>query len=172
MRKTDGDPLGPGFDWRLRAALDKVEPLFSAPRYQTAPRFNVWRLAPAGVALASMLLLALTAAAATGSADPAVWTQRATTTIQSVGHPPEASPSPESSPSQPQTPPRAAPVNPPARSTARPTPPPSGSHEGPGTHSPEPSENRSHSPEPPDYRPGQGSPSPYPSPRPSPPPGE
>jgi hypothetical protein len=167
MRKTDGDPLGPGFDWRLRAALDKVEPLFSAPRYQTAPRFNVWRLAPAGVAVASMLLLALTAAAATGSADPTVWTQRATTTIQSVGHPPEPSPSPESSPAQPQTPPRAAPIAPPARSTARPaTATPQGSHE-----SPEPSENHSPFPQPTDHHP-QGSPSPYPSPRPSPPPGE
>ena len=42
-----------------------------------------------------MVLLAVTAAATTGSPNPVVWAERAGSTIQSVGHTPESSPSPE-----------------------------------------------------------------------------
>jgi hypothetical protein len=42
------------------------------------------------------MLLAITASAFTGSANPVVWAERAGSTLQTVGH--EASPAPESSP--------------------------------------------------------------------------
>jgi hypothetical protein len=100
MPKTDRDPLGPSFQWRLRSALDRIEPPPSAPRYATAspraarpPRF-------ARVALASGVtgILALTAFAATGSANPAVWTQRIVTTIKPIPVVVEPSPTPEETP--------------------------------------------------------------------------
>jgi len=86
MRKSDFDALTPGQQWRLRIALDRVMPPFSPPRYQ-AWRTSVvrtWRFAPMTLALALTGVLAMSAYAATGSANPAVWGQRAESTIQSV----------------------------------------------------------------------------------------
>jgi hypothetical protein len=42
-----------------------------------------------------MVLLAVTATAATGSPNPVVWAERAGTTLQTVGHTPEPAPSAE-----------------------------------------------------------------------------
>ena len=43
MPKTDTDPLGPYFGWRLRAELDRVQPPFSSPRYVQIHRVGAWR---------------------------------------------------------------------------------------------------------------------------------
>jgi hypothetical protein len=113
MSKTERDPLGPAFSWRLRAALDRVVPPQVPPRYQSAKHAPApLRFAPAALAAAVAGIVALAAFATTGSANPVVWTQRVTSTIGSAGHAPSAVPSPEESPT-PQTesphPPAAAP---------------------------------------------------------------
>lgn len=86
MPKIEGDPLGRGFEWRLRAELDRVRPRWSSPRYLNAPphRVGAWRLAPAGLVVGVVGILALSAYAATGSANPVVWEQRIVTTIQPI----------------------------------------------------------------------------------------
>jgi hypothetical protein len=92
-------PIAPGFDWRLKAALDRITPPPVMPRYAMAQHaFRPWRLAPIALAGAATVLLALTAVAATGSANPVVWSQRAASTIEAVGRAPETSPSPVPSP--------------------------------------------------------------------------
>ena len=104
MPITENDDLGPGFGRRLSAALDGVtppSPAVSGARYKSVPRRAglQWRLAPAlaiGIGAAAM---ALTAVAATGSPNPAVWTERAGAAIESVGHHPGASPKAVRSPS-------------------------------------------------------------------------
>ena len=87
MRSTD-DPLGPGFEWRLRHAMDRVQPRFSSPRYAalSARSRRPWRLAPIALAAAMAGVLALSAYAATGSANPVEWTRQAVTVIESGGH--------------------------------------------------------------------------------------
>ena len=124
MPKTDPDPFGPQFGTRLRRALDRIEPVNSAPRYQSigaAPRMTALRLAPFVLAIGLTGILGLTAWAATGSADPAVWTNRVETVINEG----LTNPSPEATPPATQTnaplpagPARAVP----ARPTQRPTP--------------------------------------------------
>lgn len=90
MPKTE-DLLGPGFEWRLRAALDRVRPPHSAPRYLSATatatlRTALWRAAPVvAVGVAGLLL---TAYAATGSPNPVIWTQNAASAINSIAHGP------------------------------------------------------------------------------------
>ncbi|HXM38063.1 MAG TPA: hypothetical protein VN908_05305 [Gemmatimonadales bacterium] len=92
-------PIAPGFDWRLKVALDRIKPPSVMPRYAMArTAFTPWRLAPIALAGAATVLLALSATAATGSANPVVWSQRAASTIEAVGHAPETSPSPAPSP--------------------------------------------------------------------------
>jgi hypothetical protein len=108
--------MDPGFNWRLKAALDRVTPPSSSPRYQTQVMGSA-RTLPLGPALlaagATMVLLAVTATAATGSPNPVVWAERAGATIQSVGHAPvEAAPSPEPSPEQPAQKAQSAPAAP------------------------------------------------------------
>lgn len=94
MPKTD-DLLGPGFAWRLRAALDRVQPPHDAPRYLSVNpggtlRTVSMRAAPAvAVGVAGLLL---TAYAATGSPNPVIWTQNAASAITSITHAPEPSP--------------------------------------------------------------------------------
>lgn len=91
MPIPENDNLGPDFERRLTAALDRVtppSPAVSGARYRSALRRpgRQWRLAPAfaiGIGTAGM---ALTAVAATGSPNPAVWTERAGAVIESVGH--------------------------------------------------------------------------------------
>lgn len=98
MPKTE-NPLGPGFEWRLRAALDRVQPPHHAPRYlsvtpRRALQTAIMRATPAvAVGLAGLLL---TAYAATGSPNPVIWTQNAASAITSITHP---EPSPTAEPS-------------------------------------------------------------------------
>ena len=101
MPKTEGDPLGPGFDWRLSVELNRVRPRWSSPRYLNAPphRVGAWRLAPVGLVAGVIGILALSAYAATGSANPVVWEQRIVTTIQPIMVP-EATSAP--TPAEPQ----------------------------------------------------------------------
>jgi|ERR1700682_5482742 len=148
-------PIAPGFDWRLKIALDRITPPSVMPRYAMArPAFKPWRLAPIALAGAATVLLALTAVAATGSANPVVWSERATSTIQSVGHAPDPSPSPaagtEGSPSTAHSVPAPAPKRAsPPKAAPKPAPPTDHPHEsprpspgddnsGPGSHGPSP----------------------------------
>jgi hypothetical protein len=124
MPMTRRYAVNPVFEWRLRAALDRVTPPWSPPRYQTAlVMARPWRLAPLLLAGAATVLLALTATAATGSPNPVVWTQRATTTIESVGHGSDVTPTPEPAQEQPHSNPRAAvpapPTHPPEHAAAQ-----------------------------------------------------
>lgn len=147
MSKIDPDGLHPTLAARLRAELDRVRPPHGEPRYLTSSApLRTWRLAPIALAIACTGIVALTAFAATGSPNPAVWTNK----VQSVINPPAPSPSPEETPTptQPPVAPVAAPAHEP---TAEPTeraeptsspghesPEPSGDHESP-TSSPSPS---------------------------------
>jgi hypothetical protein len=133
MPKTEGDPLGPGFEWRLSTELNRVRPRWSSPRYlKAAPhRVGTWRLAPTGLVVGVIGILALSAFAATGSANPVVWERRIVTTIQPIVLP-EVTP--------------VSPVNPaPAQREVAPAPEPTSHEETPpktqGTsESPEPSQ--------------------------------
>jgi len=98
--------------------------LLSSARYKTGAgsrHGKVWRLAPALVGMGAAGM-ALTAAAATGSPNPAVWTERAESVIRSVGHIPAESPkaaqTPRPEPSRGTTLPGQAPV--PGRATPTP----------------------------------------------------
>ena len=167
MPNTDHDPMDPSFEWRLKAALDRVTPPASRARYESVSMGGVrpWRVAPVLLAAGAAILLALTATAATGSPNPVVWTQHAASTIGSVGHAPQASPTPEPASEQSQPPPRSAASAPPTHEPEHETSP-----------SPEPSDHPEESPRP---RPvasptptddhsgsgsGSGSPNPSPSP--------
>ena len=103
MPTPEQEPLGPIFEQRLKAALDRVtppSPMLSSARYRSliASRSGkAWRLAPALVGIGAALM-ALTAAAATGSPNPAVWTERAGSVIQNVGHIPASTPKTAKSP--------------------------------------------------------------------------
>src|ERR1700693_1252543 len=129
MRTTDHNKLDPGFERRLKVALDRIVPPPSFPRYasKSMGRLRPWRVAPALLAAATAILLALAATAATGSPNPAVWTGDAASTIGAVRHVAEASPSPQPSPAPPAPPRKAAvpaPVRPPehrASPSAEPT---------------------------------------------------
>lgn len=139
MSKIDDDPLGPGFRWRLRAALDPVKPPFSPPRYQTVRHRPIaWRVAPAMLAVAAIFGLSVTAFAATGSPNPAIWTQRAVSAIDSAAHAPQTTPAAQSASEPSDEPTKAAPAAP-ATSTHE--------HEGQSQseprESPEPASNRS-----------------------------
>lgn len=96
MPNPEHGGLGPELERRLKDALDGLTPPSSSPRYQSVPLAPArWRLAPVALASAAACLLALLAVAATGSASPVVWTQRAASTIQSIGRQPEVTPSPQ-----------------------------------------------------------------------------
>src|SRR6267378_2880084 len=86
MSKTESDPLGRSFEWRLSNELNRVRPRWSSPRYldATPHRVGAWRLAPAALVAGVIGILALSAFAATGSANPVVWEQRIVTTIQPI----------------------------------------------------------------------------------------
>ena len=132
MPSTDPDPLGDGFKWRLRAELNRIRPPYSSPRYVSGARHHIgaWRLAPAALAVAFVGMLGLTAFAATGSPNPAVWTQQIVTRIDPS---PVSSPSPVASDSP--SPHVAAPAPPTQR--AEPTPRTEPSQRPEGTPSPE-----------------------------------
>jgi hypothetical protein len=100
MQITDRRMLGPGFERKLRAALDSATPptphFFNA-RYRSVGwvgSTRPWRIASALAGVGAVVLMALSAAAATSSPNPAVWTQRAVSTIQSVSHIPDNNPIP------------------------------------------------------------------------------
>jgi membrane peptidoglycan carboxypeptidase len=165
MPKTDGDPLGPHFGWRLRAELDRVQPPFSSPRYlskNAGRRVGAWRFAPIALAIGITGILGMTAWAATGSTNPAVWTDRAKSIINAAS----PSPVPESTPT-PATPP--APAPPVRQAPAAPSEQPEPSNRPEPSGSPEPRE----SPEPTGSGSSSGSsggsstPSPSPSPTPT-----
>lgn len=167
MPNTDHDPMDPGFEWRLKAALDRITPPASRPRYESASMGGVrsWRIAPVLLAGATAVLLAVTATAATGSPNPVVWTQRAASTIESVGHAPEASPSPEPSPERSEeTPNGGAAAQPTDEPEHEASPSPEPSEHPQVSPSPEPSESPkpSESPSPSGDHSGSSSPSPSP----------
>ena len=156
MPITDDELLGPGLEKRLKAALDEVVPpstSLSSARYRlgAARRLSrAWRFAPALVAIAAAGV-ALTATAATGSPNPAIWRDKAGSVIQNVSHFPGTSPKQALSPK---------PSSAGQSSASHPT--PSDGHESEPKRSPEPSER----PEP-TQRP-EPSPSPEPTERPEP----
>ena len=148
MPNTEDDPLDRGFDWRLKAALDRATPPPSNPRYASSVMggARAWPLVPALVAAGATVLLAISAAAFTGSTNPLVWAERAGSTIQTVGHAPEAAPSPEPSPTTPRIAPavQAQPTHEPdqqAKETAEPKESPEPKEKPEPTDSPEPSSN-------------------------------
>jgi len=85
----------PEMQRRLREELDRVRPLYTQPRYLTVrARPLIWRLAPAVLASAVVVILGLSAYA--GSPNPVVWSED----VVNVVHPTEVSPTPEESPPQ------------------------------------------------------------------------
>lgn len=124
MPSTEHDGLDPVFEWRLKAALDRVTPPSSVPRYASASmgRARPLRVAPFLLAGATVVLLALTATAATGSPNPVVWTQDAATTIRSVGHAAETITSPQPAPLNPASSEQSAPAPAATHHGASPTP--------------------------------------------------
>jgi hypothetical protein len=135
MPTPEDEMLSPGLAKRLKAALDEVappSPALANARYRmgTARRLSrAWRFAPALVAIAAAGA-ALTATAATGSPNPAVWKERAGTVIQNVSHFPSSIPNSTKRP-KPQSKP--APEDK-ATETTRPT--PTSSHEPKASPSP------------------------------------
>jgi hypothetical protein len=103
MPSTEHHKLDRVFEWRLKVALDRIVPPPAFPRYASKSMGGVrpWRIAPALLASATIILVALAATATTGSPNPAVWTGDAASTIGAVGHVAEASPSPQPSPAPP-----------------------------------------------------------------------
>jgi hypothetical protein len=97
MPIPDDEMLGPDLQKRLKAALDEIvppSPSLSSARYRmgAAKRLSrAWRFAPALVGIAAAGAV-LTATAATGSPNPAVWRDRAGTAIQNVSHFPSSIP--------------------------------------------------------------------------------
>jgi hypothetical protein len=151
MQITDHRRLGPGFERQLKAALDSIVPRtpnFANARYRSAGwarSSRPWRLAPALIGTGAILLMAVSAAAAaTGSPNPAVWTQRATSTIQSISHIPENSPNPPQQNPAPE-PRGAAPVIQPTGSNHNP---PTSGRQAEPTEKPQPSEKPEDSPRP------------------------
>src|SRR5258708_10614103 len=116
MPSTDHHRMDPGLEWRLKVALNRITPPSSTtPRYAARWKNGVrpWRLAPFALAAASVVLLALTATATTGSPNPAVWTGDAASTIGAVGHVAEPGPTPHPTAHPPPSPPRPPPPPPP-----------------------------------------------------------
>ena len=142
------DQLGPDFDERLQAELDRFTPPTPLPEkarfrqpQRTYARLVGTRLA---AALAAGLVVAtvMAASAATGT-NPSTWPQRAVTTVESVTHVGESNPTPS-----PET---QAPTKPPAKTepvkTTAPeheSPEPSDGSRPEPKESPEPSSGQSH----------------------------
>ena len=91
MPIPDDKMLGSALEKRLKAALDEVmppSPHLSSARYRMGAVKGLnraWRFAPALVGIAAAGA-ALTATAATGSPNPAIWKDRAAIVIQNVSH--------------------------------------------------------------------------------------
>jgi hypothetical protein len=135
MPKSE-DQLGPDFENRLRAELNRIRPPGNLPRYAAArPAARVWPLAPAALVIALAGVAGLTVWAATGNANPSVWTNRVETIINPPTPTPALSPTPE--------PPRAAPPAPANSRTPHPSQRPQGSPTPEPQDSPEPGDDRS-----------------------------
>ena len=148
------DQLGPHFNDRLRAELDRFEgttPLPETARFsRVQARRRLVLLKPALALAGALGILLIAASALAGSPNPGVWTQRAVNSIESVTQSAQPSPSPESQGSH------HAPVQPSTRTEPSET----------GHESPEPSNGSEQEPSPsPD---GHDSSNPAPSPTPSP----
>jgi hypothetical protein len=108
------NPLGPGFEWRLRAVLDRVQPPHTAPRYLSATATRTLRTV---IGRAAPVVAVGVAYAATGSPNPVIWTQNAASAINSVTHAPEPIPTAE-----PSSAPVQEPVQPQSHPTSKPEP--------------------------------------------------
>jgi len=111
MPRAEHHRIDHRLQWRMKIALDRITPPGPAgPRYASgsARALRPPRIAPFLLASATVVLLALAAAATTGSPNPAVWTGDAASTIGSVAHLPEAIPSPQASPAPAPVAPRLA----------------------------------------------------------------
>jgi hypothetical protein len=176
MPISDDDVLGPGLEKRLKAALDEVvppSPHLSSARYRMggAKRLGrAWRFAPALVGIMAAGAV-VTATAATGSPNPAIWRDLAGTVIQNVAHFPGPSPKATKSP-KPQ--PRASAAT---QATGNGHPSPTSGHEVDPKPQPQPTDKPEpeSSPNPPHEHPGPsptddhwGHPGPSPSPSPEP----
>jgi len=129
---SEEDQVDSDFKDRLRAELDRVQPLNSAPRYLTArARPMTLRLAPAMLGASLVAILALSAFVATGSPNPAVWGRDVVTIIQSSS----TTPTPTSPRATPTTTHKGESPEP----TEQPEPREPGEHQG----SPEPSDDHS-----------------------------
>src|SRR5260370_11641154 len=94
------DQLGPSFDKRLRAELDRFKPPTPRPESARFSRMSpgygglgFWN--PAVAVAAALALLTVAAWAASGSPNPSVWKDRAWTTVQEVTQTAPPSPTPE-----------------------------------------------------------------------------
>jgi hypothetical protein len=116
MQITDHEALNWILKSRLGATLDRIvppTPAFADARYRSkaaARSSGVWRLAPALVGVGAIAIMAASATVATGSTNPAVWTERAASTIQAVRHVPEAKPAQTSKPAPSHSSSQGAPV--------------------------------------------------------------
>jgi hypothetical protein len=94
------DNLGPDFDRRLRASLDRVNgptPLPENARFSTIKvRRLLGPLKPALALAGALGILLIAASALAGSPNPGAWTQRAVNSIESVTQAAQPSPSPGS----------------------------------------------------------------------------
>jgi len=93
------DQLGPDFDRRLKAGLDRFEgpnPLPSSARFSRSPTAP-HRLGPIKLALAAagaLAVLTVAASALAGGPDPSAWPQKAVNSFELVTHIAQPSPSP------------------------------------------------------------------------------
>jgi hypothetical protein len=166
MQMADMGPLGPDFYYRLRRALDRVQPptpLAANARYRTATIRTSSQPRRFMMALALGAIAALVAAAGTiaagGSPNPVSVTQRFVTPILPVSHVPLQSPSPDAKPSIQTTS-----GNPQAVASAAPHATPTAGSDASGQKSSQ-GEDGSH--ESSDHSGGDHHPSPWPSPNPS-----
>lgn len=133
MWKTE-QPLGPDFELRLRAALNRVHVPHGEPRYLSVTpgavlQTAIGRALPVvAVALTGLLL---TAYAATGTPNPVTWARNAASAITTMTHVPEPTTAPANS----------APVQSPDRAESEPSSEP-GSEQEPAETRSEPAETK------------------------------
>jgi type IV secretory pathway VirB10-like protein len=104
------DQLGPDFDERLRASLERFQPPSPLPEgarfSRSRPVARRLRRMQLSLVIAGALVVAtFVAASAAAGGPPSTWPQRAVTTVQSVTHVGE-NPAPSSPEKKPEAPPR------------------------------------------------------------------
>jgi len=122
------DQLGPSFDKRLRAELDRFKPPTPRPESARFSRISpgygrLGFLKPAVAVAAALALMTVAASAASGSPNPSVWKDRAWTTVQEVTQTAPPSPTPEA--------PKASPIQPEPAVHPGPSEAPEPNHESP-----------------------------------------